>query len=80
MDTLTIEGEIKKFITGNILSGDVVVDRDTLLQDAGMDSYSMVEIILFIERQYHVSIPNDRLAPENFESIGAIARTIKEVM
>lgn len=80
MDTLTIEREIKKFITDNILSGDVVVDSGTLLQDAGMDSYSIVEIILFIERQYNVSIPNDLLSPENFESIGAIARTIKGVV
>ena len=75
-DISTIEKDIKKFIIENILAGNVAVERDTKLQDAGMDSYSMVEIILFIERRYKLQVPNEKLSPNNFESISTIAQTV----
>lgn len=75
-----IENEIRKFITENILSQDVAIDNTSMLQDVGMDSYSIVEIILFIERKYKLSMPNDRLLPANFESIQAIAKTVAELL
>lgn len=75
-DIATIETDIKKFITENILAANVPVENDSKLQDAGMDSYSMVEIILFIERKYKLQVPNEKLSPDNFESISAIAKTV----
>lgn len=78
-DIATIEKDIKKFITDNILAGNLSIENDTKLQDAGMDSYSMVEIILFIERKYKVQVPNEKLSPNNFETISAIAQTVAAI-
>ena len=36
MDTTAIIAELKKFIETNILAGDINIDADTVLQDAGI--------------------------------------------
>lgn len=77
MDTHKMIEEVQQFITNNIVSEEVIIEPDTLLQDFGVDSYSIVEIILFIERKYGLQIPNQLLIPENFESVNAVVRTIQ---
>lgn len=79
MNTNTIISEIKKYIENNILAGGVQIDADTNLKQAGIDSFSTVEIILFIERKFGVSIPDEKLIPENFITIQALAETVQEL-
>ena len=76
MDAATIIRDIKKYIEQNLLAEDVMIDATTELQDAGIDSFSIVEIILFIERKYGVAIPDDQLAPENFRTLEALSLTV----
>ncbi|HMU08754.1 MAG TPA: phosphopantetheine-binding protein [Ferruginibacter sp.] len=80
MNQQDITGEIKKYIEKNILDASVKIDADTDLKSAGIDSFSTVEIILFIERKYGVSIPDDKLVPENFKTIQSLAATVQELM
>jgi acyl carrier protein len=80
MDTNTIIAEIKKYIETNILDSDISIDADTVLPDAGIDSFSIVEIILFIERKYGVAITDDKLVPENFRTLTALAATVQELI
>jgi acyl carrier protein len=68
MDTNTIIAEIKKYIETNILAEGIQVDAATDLKQAGIDSFSTVEIILFIERKFGVAIPDEKLVPENFKT------------
>ena len=79
MDINSIIAEIKNYIEMNILASDVKIDANTNLQDAGIDSFSTVEIILFIERQYGVVITDDKLVPENFKTLNALAATVMEL-
>ena len=76
MDGETIIGDIKKYIEQNLLAEEVAIDATTELQDAGIDSFSIVEIILFIERKYGVVIPDDKLVPENFRTLQALSLTV----
>lgn len=80
MNQQDITGEIKKYIEKNILDASVKIDAGTDLKSAGIDSFSTVEIILFIERKYGVSIPDDKLVPENFKTIQSLAATVQELM
>lgn len=79
MDINSTIAEIKNYIEMNILASDVKIDANTNLQDAGIDSFSTVEIILFIERQYGVVITDDKLVPENFKTLNALAATVMEL-
>lgn len=77
MDTITIISDIKKYIETNILDSDIKLDATTILPDAGIDSFSIVEIMLFIERKYGVAITDDKLIPENFRTLNALAATVQ---
>lgn len=80
MDANIIIAEIKKYIENNILAEAVQIDADTNLKHVGIDSFSTVEIILFIERRFGVSIPDEKLVPDNFKTIQALASTVVELM
>ena len=80
MDSNIIIEDIKKYIEKNILSADVKIDASTNLQQAGIDSFSTVEIILFIERQYGVMIPDDKLIPDNFKTLKALSATVQSLL
>ena len=79
-DTSTIIDELKNYIRENILSPEVAIDADTQLQNAGVDSFATVEIILFIERKFGVMIPDDKLVPENFQTLRALSETVHALM
>lgn len=80
MESNSIIEDIKKYIQNNILSPDVKIDALTNLKQAGIDSFSTVEIILFIERQYGVMIPDNKLIPDNFKTLQALSSTVQELL
>lgn len=73
MKVETIETDIITFLVNNIVAPNTVITDTTILRDIGIDSFSIVEIILFIERKYGVVIPDDQLIPENFRTIQALS-------
>ncbi len=70
--------ELCDFIAQNILAGEVSVEPSTILSDIGVDSFSIIEIILFIERKFGVSIPHESLTPENFVSVDALVECMRQ--
>jgi acyl carrier protein len=77
-DLEIVKKELCGFISENILAGEVSVQADTILSDIGVDSFSIIEIILFIERKFGVAIPHESLTPENFVSVNALAECMNE--
>jgi acyl carrier protein len=73
MTVESIETDIITFLVNNIVAPNTVITATTVLRDIGIDSFSIVEIILFIERKYGVVIPDDKLIPENFRTIQALS-------
>ncbi len=80
MDANIIIEDIKKYIEKNILAENIQIDASTNLKQAGIDSFSTVEIILFIERRYGVVIPDEKLIPENFATLQSLSAIVKELM
>lgn len=80
IDVGTISNELMKFVQANILAEDVVITPQTVLSEIGIDSYSIVEIILFIERKYGLVIPDEMLVPENFRTISVLAATTQKLL
>jgi acyl carrier protein len=48
-------------------------DRSSLLGLGIIDSVAMVDLIAFLERSFGISVSDDDMTPENFDSIDAIA-------
>jgi len=67
---------LKTFIQENILAEKTEFDADTLLKDLGVDSFSLVEIVLFIERRFGQLIPDHLMVPETFRTIRKLATIV----
>ena len=51
-------------------------DEDSLLERGIIDSVAMVDLIAFLEKTYGITISDDDMTPENFDSVDAIARYV----
>ena len=79
MNITEVEKSLIKFLENNILGEGVNINSKSSLTEIGIDSYSIVEILLFIERKYGFVIPDEHLRPENFKNVDAIAQIVVEV-
>ncbi len=62
----------------SLTDGDIEVgDDDSLLESGVLDSLRMVELLGFIEERFGVSIDDEELVPENFETINAIVALLE---
>ena len=80
MNIEIIESDIITFLVNNIVAPNTVITTTTVVRDIGIDSFSIVEIILFIERKYGVVIPDDKLVPENFRTIQALSIVVNSLL
>lgn len=68
-----ISSALCSFLQQNILAPDVEVTPDTELAIIGVDSFSLMEIILFIERHFGLILPPESLTPENTASVSNLS-------
>ena len=68
-----IESNLINFLKSNIVDKAVEVELDSTFQSLKIDSLSIVEIILFLERKYQVTIPENELNPDNLKSARTLA-------
>lgn len=55
------------------------VTIDQSLRDAGLKSLDLVNMMLAIEDEFRIEIPQHQLTLDNFQSISAIERLVSEV-
>ncbi|MCV9387827.1 acyl carrier protein [Reichenbachiella ulvae] len=71
------EEQIKKdlinYIKDEILDASIEMNEESTLSELGIDSFSVVELVLFLERKHGVSIPEKDMLPQNFKSVQSLA-------
>ena len=80
MDQNTICESLCGFIQSNLVADGVVVNGDTSLTQLGLDSFSIIEIVLFIERKYGLTLPDEALSQENIQSASTIAKCVQQYL
>ena len=66
-----------EFIKTNLVAEGVEVTPETPFEKLGLDSFSIIEIILFIERKYGVTISDKELNKENLYSVSSLAKCVQ---
>ena len=64
---------VRTFLFDN---GDVA-DDVSLMGEGIMDSTGVLELILFVEETFAVSVADDEILPENFDSVARIAAYVE---
>jgi acyl carrier protein len=63
--------ELREFMATNFLLGDdfVLGDADSLLKTGVLDSVGVLQIILFLEERYQITLADDEVVSDNLDSI-----------
>ena len=72
---MNTEAIIERFIVEELLVGDsrAQITSDTSLISSGViDSLSLIRLINFIEEHFRVTIEDEEVIPDNFETINAL--------
>jgi acyl carrier protein len=74
----SIRTDVRTFIGGD-LGRDVgsVADQESLLESGILDSMGVMSLVAFLEGKYRISIADDDMMPENFDTIDAIAAFVE---
>lgn len=76
LDEALIRAQVREFLQQNFLfDGDVseIGDDDSLLERGIVDSTGVLELVLFAEETYGITVDHADLLPENFDSISSLA-------
>ena len=80
MEAQIIDTQVRSILTevGSLADLNAVGSEESLLERGVLDSAAMIDLIEKLEDSYGVSIEEDELVPENFDSIRAIASFVAE--
>jgi acyl carrier protein len=75
---MELQQQIRDFVTTNFYVADPksLEDRTSLLDHGIIDSTGVLEVILFIETTFGVTVEDSEMLPENLDSIERIARYV----
>jgi acyl carrier protein len=63
---------VKSILDQNSISAEVTADAP--LVDVGLTSMDMVNLMLGVEAEFDFTIPQDKITPENFQSVATLER------
>lgn len=67
---------IRGWLRQNVLGSRQVPDNYPLIDEGILTSLQTIELVLFLEERFRVSIDEDEVNEENFKSISAIAQLV----
>jgi len=77
---MTIEEAIRKFIMENFIFDATQSNFDnaqSFLETGIIDSTGMLEMVSFIEENYHIKMEDSELTPDNLDSVNNVVKYIE---
>lgn len=75
----SIDSQIRSFITESFLFGDTqreIAATDSLIENDIIDSTGVLELVMFVEEKFGVSVEDQEIIPDNFDSIEKIHKYV----
>ena len=70
--------QVRSFIEDNYLFGDKQIgDTDSLLDHGIIDSTAILELVLFLEETYGITVEDSELTPDNLDSIVNVSNYLR---
>lgn len=72
---MSVSTDIEQFIVSELAQGRGITSLDpaeNLLTKGIVDSHGVMELVGFLEQRYGISVGDEDLTPENFESVASI--------
>jgi len=76
----TIEAQLLDFVRCEIYDPCLGIEADTHLIEAGLDSFSLLKILVFIEKKFDLIIPEAEINEDRMRSVQHISQLIHELL
>lgn len=77
---MEIEAQVRDYIARNLLfsgNGFAYDDDDSFLQEGIVDSVGVLELVLFVEETFGLTVDDQDITPDNFDSVNRLAGYIR---
>jgi acyl carrier protein len=77
---MSIENKIKTYILENFLFSDngyELPDDASFLEEGIVDSTGVLELVMFVEETFDITVEDEEIVPENFDSVSQLAIYIR---
>ena len=74
-----IRRSLREYILANFLFTDdqsALADDDSFQDTRIIDSMGMIQVIQFIEGEYHIKVKDDEMVPEKLDSVARLTRFV----
>ncbi len=77
---MDIKNKIRTFIVENFLFGkdEGLEDETSFLDEGIIDSTGILELVSFMEQEFHIKVEDEELIPENLDSIKNVVAYLKK--
>ena len=72
---MSVSADIEQFILSELTQGrgiTAIDPQENLLSKGIVDSHGVMELVGFLEERYGITVGDEDLSPENFESVASI--------
>ena len=74
-----ISHKLSEFLKANILAENIDFDESVPLRSLGVDSLALVEMLLFIERQFGLTVPDSHLTRDNLKTVASLTQCVHKL-
>ncbi len=77
---MSIEQQIKVYILENLLfsdNGHKLPEDVSFLEEGIVDSTGVLELVMFVEETFDVTVEDEEIVPENFDSVAQLAGYVR---
>ena len=77
---MDFENIIKEYIAKNLLfsnDGYGFADDASFLEEGIVDSQGVMELVMFVEEQFKISVIDEDITPDNFDSVQLLADYVR---
>ena len=76
---MAIKEQIRQYVAENSMFSDnsyQLPDDASLLEQGILDSTGVLELVMFVEKQFGISVKDDEIVRDNFDSVASLAAYI----
>jgi acyl carrier protein len=77
---MTIEEQVKQYIAENFLFSDdgyQLSEDASFLEEGIVDSTGVLELVMFVEETFDVTVEDEEIVPANFDSVSWLAAYVR---
>jgi acyl carrier protein len=71
------QDRVRNFVVGNFFVSTPLSDEESLLDHGIIDSTGVLEVVAFIEAEFGITVLDEEMLPENFDSIARITAYVR---